>query len=103
MTENALWHLCYVCRKIRTLIGLKSSPGAWRYSLTNEQKTGGTMNVYYFDRTADPTSLPLEELLAALRAKDIEHDARQIVADLDIKGWHSHRGTSTIFSIVRSF
>ena len=50
------------------------------------------MNVYYFDQAADPTSLPLEELLAALRAKDIEHDARQIVADLDIKGWHSHQG-----------
>jgi len=61
------------------------------------------MNVYYFDQTADPTSLPLEELLAALRAKDIEHDARQIVADLGIKGWHSHRGASTSFSIVRSF
>ena len=50
------------------------------------------MNVYYFDQADDPTSLPLEELLAALRAKDIEHDARQIVADLDIKGWHSHQG-----------
>jgi hypothetical protein len=84
-------------------MGLNHPTGAWRYSLTNEQKTGGTMNVYYFDQTADPTSLPLEELLAALRAKDIEHDARQIVADLDIKGWHSHRGVSTSFSIVRSF
>jgi len=61
------------------------------------------MKVYYFDQTADPTSLPLEELLAALRAKDIEHDVRQIVADLDKKGWHSHQGASTSFSIVRSF
>src|SRR5262245_34601249 len=61
------------------------------------------MNVYYFDRTADPTSLPLEELLAALRAKDIEHDACQIVADLDMKGCHSTQGVSTGFSIFRSF
>jgi hypothetical protein len=60
------------------------------------------MNVYYFDQTADPSSLPLEELLAALRVKDIEHDARQIVADFDKKGWHSHQG-ATSFSIVRSF
>jgi hypothetical protein len=66
-------------------------------------RTGGAMNVYYFDRTAEPTSLPLEELLGALRANDIEHDACQIVADLDIKGWHSHKGLSTSFSIVRSF
>jgi hypothetical protein len=56
------------------------------------------MNVYYFDQSTDPSSFLLEELLAALRAKDIEHDARQIVADLDKKGWH----TSTSFSIVRS-
>jgi len=55
------------------------------------------MRVYYFDQTADPTSLTLEELLAALRAKDIEHDARQIVADLDIKGWHSHQGVAVHF------
>ena len=66
-------------------------------------KTGGAMNVYYFDRTAEPTSLPLEELLGALRANDIEHDACQIVADLNIQGWHSHKGLSTSFSIVRSF
>jgi hypothetical protein len=57
------------------------------------------MKVYYFDQTADPTSLPLEELLAVLRAKDIEHDARQIIADLDMKGW----GVAASFSIVRSF
>ena len=61
------------------------------------------MNVYYFDQTAEPTSLPLEQLLAALRAKDIEHDARQIIADLDMKGWHSHQGVAASFSIVRSF
>jgi hypothetical protein len=60
------------------------------------------MKVYYFDQTADPTSLPLEDLLAVLRAKDIEHDARQIIADLDMKGWHSHQGVSASFSIVRS-
>ena len=61
------------------------------------------MKVYYFDQNTNPTSLPLEELLAALRAKDIKHDGRQIVADLDIKGWHSHQGASTSFSIIRSF
>jgi hypothetical protein len=60
------------------------------------------MKVYYFDQTADPTSLSLEELLAVLRAKDIEHDARQIIADLDMKGWHSHQGVAASFSIVRS-
>jgi len=41
------------------------------------------MKVCYFDRTTDPISLPLEELLTSLRAKEIEHDARQIVWDLD--------------------
>ena len=62
---------------------------------------GAAMKVCYFDRTADPISLPLEELLASLRAKDIEHDARQIVWDLDTKGWHSHP-LPTSFSIVRT-
>ena len=49
------------------------------------------MKVCYFDRTTDPISLPLEELLASLRTKEIEHDARQIVWDLDTKGWHTHQ------------
>jgi hypothetical protein len=59
------------------------------------------MKVCYFDRTADPISLPLEELLASLRTKEIEHDARQIVWDLDTKGWHTHQ-LPTPFSIVRT-
>jgi len=59
------------------------------------------MNVCYFDRATDPISLPLEELLASLRAKEIEHDARQIVWDLDTKGWHT-RQLPTSFSIVRT-
>ena len=73
--------------------------------LTSEYVTqkGGAMNVYYFDQTALPTSFPLDDLLAALRANDIEHDASQIVEDLNIKGWHIHKGVSTNYSIVRSF
>ena len=51
------------------------------------------MNVYYFDQTAQPTSFPLDDLLAALRANDIEHDASQIVEDLNIKGWHITRAS----------
>ena len=46
-------------------------------------KRGAAMKVCYFDQTTDPISLPLEELLTSLRAKEIEHDARQIVWDLD--------------------
>jgi hypothetical protein len=54
-------------------------------------------------KTPLSTSFPLDDLLAALRAKDIEHDASQIVEDLNIKGWHIHKGVSTNYSIVRSF
>jgi hypothetical protein len=54
------------------------------------------MNVYYFDQTAQPTSFPLDDVLAALRANDIEHDASQIVEDLNIKGWHIHKGNSSL-------
>jgi hypothetical protein len=43
----------------------------------------------------------LEELLASLRANEIEHDARQIVWDLDTKGWHTHQ-LPTPYSIVRT-
>ena len=66
-------------------------------------ENGGRNERVLLRPTAEPTSLPLEELLGALRANDIEHDACQIVADLNIKGWHSHKGLSTSFSIVRSF
>ena len=59
------------------------------------------MKVCYFDRTTDTIPLPLEELLASLRAKEIEHDARQIVCDLDTKGWHTHQ-LPTPYSIVRT-
>ena len=59
------------------------------------------MKVCYFDRTTDPISLPLEELLASLRANEIEHDARQIAWDLDTKGWHTHQ-RPTPYSIVRT-
>jgi hypothetical protein len=69
--------------------------------MTNENNGEAAMKVCYFDRTAGPVSLPLEELLASLRVKDIEHDARQIVWDLDTKGWHSHQ-LPTSFSIVRT-
>jgi hypothetical protein len=55
------------------------------------------------EKTPLSTSFPLDDLLAALRAKDIEHDASQIVEDLTIKGWHIHKGVSTNYSIVRSF
>jgi hypothetical protein len=64
-------------------------------------KRGAAMKVCYFDRTTDPISLPLEELLTSLRAKEIEHDARQIVWDLDTKGWHTHQ-RPTPYSIVRT-
>ena len=39
------------------------------------------MNVYYFDLSNEPASLPLEALLASLAAKGVEHDRSQIVAD----------------------
>jgi hypothetical protein len=64
---------------------------------------GATMNVYYFDLSNEPTSLPLEALLASLAAKGVEHDRSQIVADLNIKGWHRYEGIHSTYSIVRSF
>jgi hypothetical protein len=57
------------------------------------------MNVYYFDLSNEPASLPLEALLAPLAAKD----RSQIVADLNIKGWHRYEGIHSTYSIVRSF
>jgi hypothetical protein len=64
---------------------------------------GATMNVYYFDLSNEPASLPLEALLASLSAKGVELDIGQIVADLNTKGWHRYEGIHSTYSIVRSF
>jgi hypothetical protein len=64
---------------------------------------GATMNVYYFDLSNEPASLPLEALLASFAANGVEHDTSQIIADLNIKGWYRHEGVHSTYSIVRSF